>query len=234
MAGLGTHICEDLDDLDAAIHEADASRQWVIAAASLACRSLIAGEDGRVHEQQLLAGQAADLMREHGTEELTGVVPVALGVSLAARGRPQEALPLIEHGIGVLLRARGEPTGVANALLHQAQVLRALGERERSDAALAEARVILGSCPDPGMLAARLKALDRPPRARAGAAYQDLTPRELKVLALLTSDLSLREIARELYVSYNTIHSHVESIYRKLGVSTRAGSLEQARELSLL
>ncbi len=58
---------------------APASRQWVIAAASLACRSLIAGEEGRVHEQHLLAGQAAELMREHGTEELTDVVPVALG-----------------------------------------------------------------------------------------------------------------------------------------------------------
>ena len=213
---------------------APASRQWVIAAASLACRSLIAGEEGRAHEQQLLAGRAADLMREHGTEELTGVVPVALGVSLAARGRPEEALPLIEQGIGVLLRARGEPTGVANALLHQAQVLRTLGERERADAAIAEARVILGSCPDPGIVAARLKAMQRPPRVRAGSGHQQLTRRELKVLAMLTSDLSLREIGRELYVSYNTIHTHVESIYRKLGVSSRAGSLERARELSLL
>ena len=111
---------------------APASGQWVIAAASLAYRSLIAGEQGRVHEQQLLAGQAADLMREHGTEELIGVVPLALGVALAARGRLEEALPLIERAIGVLLRSRGEPTGVANALLCQAQVLRALGEGERS------------------------------------------------------------------------------------------------------
>ena len=84
------------------------------------------------------------------------------------------------------------------------------------------------------MLAARLKAMQRSPRVRAGSGHQELTRRELKVLALLTSDLSLREIARELYVSYNTIHTHVESIYRKLGVCSRADSLERARELSLL
>jgi LuxR family maltose regulon positive regulatory protein len=213
---------------------APASGQWVVAAASLAYRSLIAGEQGRVHEQQLLAGQAADLMEEHGTEELTGVVPLALGVSLAARGRPEEALPLIERAIAVLMRARGEPTGVANALLCQAQVLRTLGERERADASITEARVILESCPDPGIVAGRLTAMERSPRVHAGSAYEELTQRELRVLKLLGSDLSQRDIARELSVSHNTIHSHIRAIYRKLDVSSRAGSVERARELGLL
>jgi ATP/maltotriose-dependent transcriptional regulator MalT len=212
---------------------APASQQWVIAAASLAYRSLIAGEQGRVHEQHLLAGQAADLMREHGTEELIGAVPLALGVSLAARGRPEEALPLIERAVGVLLRTRGEPTGVANALLCQAQVLRTLGERERSDASIAEARVILESCPDPGMVAGRLTAIGRS-RVDAGSVYEELTQRELRVLKLLNSDLSQRDIARELRVSHNTIHSHIRAIYRKLDVASRAGSVERARELGLL
>ena len=159
---------------------------------------------------------------------------LALGVSLAARGRPEESLPLIERAIGVLLRSRGEPTGVAYALLCQAQVLRTLGDRERSDASLAEARVILDSCPDPGIVAGRLTAMERSRRVHAGSTYQELTERELRVLKLLGSDLSEREIARELDVSYNTIHSHIGAVYRKLGVSSRAGSLERARELGLL
>ena len=50
----------------------------------------------------------------------------------------------------------------------------------------------------------------------------DLSERELTVLRLLASDLSEREIAAELYLSFNTVHSHVKSIYRKLGVSSRA------------
>jgi ATP/maltotriose-dependent transcriptional regulator MalT len=53
------------------------------------------------------------------------------------------------------------------------------------------------------------------------------------VLQLLTSDLSERDIGRELYVSHNTIHSHVRSIYRKLGVSSRASALERTRALGL-
>ena len=58
-----------------------------------------------------------------------------------------------------------------------------------------------------------------------------MTGRELRVLQLLTSDLSERGIGQELYVSHNTVHSHVRSIYRKLGVSSRAHALQRTREL---
>ena len=65
------------------------------------------------------------------------------------------------------------------------------------------------------------------------AGGQELTSRELRVLKLLTSDLSERDIGHQLFVSHNTIHSHIRSIYRKLGVSSRAGALERARNLGL-
>jgi len=54
------------------------------------------------------------------------------------------------------------------------------------------------------------------------------------VLRLLNSDLSERDIGRELYLSHHTVHCHVKSIYLKLGVSSRAGVLQQARGLGLL
>ena len=54
------------------------------------------------------------------------------------------------------------------------------------------------------------------------------------MLQLLTSDLSERDIGQQLYVSHNTVHSHVRSIYRKLGVSSRAHALQRTRELRLL
>jgi LuxR family maltose regulon positive regulatory protein len=76
--------------------------------------------------------------------------------------------------------------------------------------------------------------MERSPRVHAGSAYEELTQRELRVLKLLGSDLSQRDIARELSVSHNTIHSHIRAIYRKLDVSSRAGSVERARELGLL
>ena len=61
-----------------------------------------------------------------------------------------------------------------------------------------------------------------------------LTERELAVLRLLPTKLSTREIARELYVSPNTVRSHVQAIYRKLQVNSRAEAVTQARQLGLL
>ena len=212
---------------------APASAQWPAGASSLAYRSLIAGELGRLEEQRMLAEGAAELVREHGTEKASGVVPLALGVSLAARGRPEQAEPLIGGGVA-FVRSGGQPTEVAMALLHQGSVLRAVGERERSQAAITEARAVIGSCPDPGILTGRLSRCGPSPRPGIRSADEKLTGRELRVLQLLTSDLSERDIGQELYVSHNTVHSHVRSIYRKLGVSSRAHALQRTRELRLL
>ena len=216
---------------------APASGQWLAGGSSLAYRSLIAGEQGRLGEQRLLAEQATELVRERGIEQAAGVVPLALGVSFALRGRPTEALPLIDRGIAVL-RSRGQPIDLAKGLLRQVPVLRVLGDRERSQAMVDEARFIIESCPDPGILTARLKACEScsspRPGPGTGSVDETLTERELRVLRLLTSDLSERDIGRELYVSHNTVHSHVRSIYRKLGVSSRARALERTRELKLL
>jgi LuxR family transcriptional regulator, maltose regulon positive regulatory protein len=67
----------------------------------------------------------------------------------------------------------------------------------------------------------------------AGASTE-LSERELTVLRYLTGGLSEREIAGELFVSFNTVHTHVKSVYRKLGVSSRAEALARAREQRLL
>ena len=181
-------------------------------------------------EQRVLAETAAGFVREHGGTEkvIIGPAPLALGISLAARGRPGEALPLIERGVA-FSRTFGQPIQLANALLDQAPVLRALGEHQRAADAIAETRSILRSCPDPGILAGRLAALGRPPQIRpVRSGDQELTQRELRVLKLLSGDLSERDIGRELYVSHSTVHSHVRAIYHKLAVSSRADALNAA------
>ena len=60
-----------------------------------------------------------------------------------------------------------------------------------------------------------------------------LSDRELEVLRLLASRLTTTEIAGALFVSPNTLKSHMKSIYRKLDVSSRAAAVRegQAREL---
>ena len=236
--GVGLYFNGERDEADEWFSEAaalaPARAQWLAGTSSLAYRSLIAGEQGRHHEQRILAESAVQFGREHGTEHAVGTVAQAMGASLAARGRPDEALPLMERGVE-LARIFGQPIQVAHALLGQVPVFRALGEHKAATAAIADTSSVLDLCPDPGILAATLPTLERRAQIRHGHSEDgELTPRELRVLKLLRSDLSERDIGRELYVSYSTVHSHVRSIYRKLAVSSRAEALECGGELGIL
>ena len=66
----------------------------------------------------------------------------------------------------------------------------------------------------------------------AGDPVASLTARERDVLRLLAGRLTVREIADELYVSPNTLKFHLKTIYRKLGVGSRAEAAEVARRLA--
>jgi LuxR family maltose regulon positive regulatory protein len=78
--------------------------------------------------------------------------------------------------------------------------------------------------------------VDRALAAGAGRAPQRaiLSEREITVLGLLPSLLSLEDIAADLTVSVNTVKSHVRSIYAKLGVSSRRLAVLAAHEHGLL
>lgn len=71
-----------------------------------------------------------------------------------------------------------------------------------------------------------------PARAQA-ALIEPLSEREQQVLGLLRTSLSQPEIADRLYVSVNTVRSHVKHIYGKLDVHSRTEAVERAEELGL-
>jgi DNA-binding NarL/FixJ family response regulator len=87
---------------------------------------------------------------------------------------------------------------------------------------------------DPGAVSAVLKAArvgHRPVRRMLPA---DLTEREAEVLQLGARGLSNREVAARLVVSQKTIGNHIEHIYSKIGVSTRAAATLFALQTGLL
>ena len=61
-----------------------------------------------------------------------------------------------------------------------------------------------------------------------------LSPREREILGYLPTALTIRDIAAELFVSTNTLKTHLSHIYRKLDVSSREGAVARARVLGLL
>ena len=70
---------------------------------------------------------------------------------------------------------------------------------------------------------------ERPP-----SLAEPLSPRELQVLRLLASELSGPQIARELFVSHNTLRTHTKHIFTKLDVTNRRAAVRRARELGVM
>jgi LuxR family transcriptional regulator, maltose regulon positive regulatory protein len=80
-----------------------------------------------------------------------------------------------------------------------------------------------------------LTALGRHGDARPVATLPDaLSEREAAVLSFLPTMMSNQEIANELFVSVNTVKTHLKAIYRKLDVDDRRGAVRRAQELALL
>ncbi|MEU6826352.1 LuxR C-terminal-related transcriptional regulator [Streptomyces atriruber] len=71
-------------------------------------------------------------------------------------------------------------------------------------------------------------------RGTADVPVERLTAREEDVLGRLSQMMTTEEIAEDLYLSVNTVKTHLKSVYRKLSVSRRSAAVRRARELQLL
>ena len=112
----------------------------------------------------------------------------------------------------------------------------ATGDGAAAVHALERARAVLHACPSPGRLLDLASRPGRTPEVTSPVLPhgQSLSDRELAVLRLLPTTLSQREIGRELYLSFNTVKTHVQNIFRKLEVSTRQEAVEHARRWGIL
>jgi len=113
------------------------------------------------------------------------------------------------------------------------------GRLEEADATLRSAQDEIAQFADGGrvpLLAAEVTRELNLARQRAGGGELLEAPSEaeLTVLRDLVSDSSAREIGERLFLSPNTVRSHTRSLYRKLGVSSRADAVARAESLGLL
>jgi len=209
----------------------------------LGVRAAIEFELSDVGQAGTLARAALELTRRSGLDEhpFSATAHVVHGKAHARHGKSDEATAEIERGIQLAERVNAWHVQIYGVLA-LAEIRHGAHEPAAARRLLARARAIVGGLPDADELAgARIEQTERTLRLRparerdtGGAPYWELSQRELAVLRLLESKLSQREIAGELYVSFNTVKTHTRAIFRKLGAASRAEAVARARELGLL
>jgi LuxR family maltose regulon positive regulatory protein len=223
--------------------------ELVLAEADLWARS---GDPPRAHE---LLAQLSD-------PAVADAAAVLLAETLLSEGKPAAAAEAIANHVGEPVEGSSltntVTAGVVSALaacamgdrsraLHGLQAALRIAEVQGHRRALMSARVQLRDLLDEyahalnvggEFLAELALAMDEYPSRTAVAALRDvvepLTEREQVVLRYLRGPMSNDEIAARLYVSVNTVKTHLKNIYRKLGANRRREAVRKARDLRLL
>jgi LuxR family maltose regulon positive regulatory protein len=149
----------------------------------------------------------------------------------------------IEHGMLSALALASSDISLAHARLQDALAMAEAGGFQQSIVNEGPRLwTLLRSLPTSGRLAAYTARLLRaaggvvPPARRSSQdlLIEPLSDRELTVLRYLSSKLDATEIADSLYISVNTVRSHIKAIYRKLGVNSRVDAVRHGEALGLL
>jgi LuxR family maltose regulon positive regulatory protein len=209
---------------------------------SLGNRAALALDEQDEKAADSLAREAVEVMHQSDLDDHPwgSMAHIVHGTLLGRIGDLGSAAEEIEHGL-----ALGERLKAWQLIAYGSLALAEVQHRQHEPAAarrlLARVRDILGALPDPGDGPSRLERTEKVLQLRAtrdrqaaAAPFWELSQREIEVLRLLPSRLSQREIAAELYVSFNTIRTHTRVIFSKLGVSSRAEAVARARELGLI
>jgi LuxR family maltose regulon positive regulatory protein len=229
---------ESAATLEQAVRRARSADNHLAVIHAHSCLAASSAELGDWNTADRLARTAIDVGRERGLDEhwANAMAHIARGRVLEQRGDLETAET--ELRLAVELSRQGlAKAEIGYALLAYAEAQQQLGRREQARALAREARAAIESCPDPGVLVKLLERTERRLRSTAptrGLVPEELTDRELAVLRLLRSDLSLREIGAALYVSLNTVKTHSRGIYRKLDATSREEAVDRARELGLV
>jgi ATP/maltotriose-dependent transcriptional regulator MalT len=150
-------------------------------------------------------------------------------LALQALGRSNEALKVIGHCLSL-----AEPEGYVRIFVERGIPMRRLlqaashrGIHTEYINKLLPAIKMTDSSQRPSIPMTSLK--DQSP-----ALIEPLSERELQVLRLLHSAMTSEEISRELFISVNTVHTHIRNIFGKLSVHGRIEAIQKAEDLDLI
>ena len=208
------------DDYQSAIEVAmRAGPESSLGATVALARALLASMDRQAAARVLAAAPS-------GTEAATGVRMAAwlvdarlnYGAGDAARGRRS-----LEHALRL-----GEPELCRLPFAMERDWLRPVLQRD-PELAQAYRRVL-----EPDLIRPGWMEVKQPGNREAPVIVEPLSEREREVLEHVSAMESTAEIATEMYISVNTVKTHLKSIYRKLAVTHRGEAVRRAKKLGLL
>jgi LuxR family maltose regulon positive regulatory protein len=182
-------------------------------------RAAISLEEGDPAAALAVLGDAQDMMLPLGfpayalveAHVIAGLAHLALGDRTAAAAAAEAALAAAEADRLIF----------PFAMYKAADLLDVLARHKTAHGALlADVIDLLRGTPAPRT------DRERPP--------EELSASELRVLRHLPTNMTRPEIARALYISINTVNTHIRNIYSKLGAHDRSSAVQRARELRLL
>ena len=242
--GIARILCGDLDGGDACLEDAVSVGEQIGSAEHVAVglseRSLVAMARGQWDRAEVLADRADSVLRRAGIEESYATPLVSAVRARTAMHRAD--LPAVHQELARAQRLRhlltyALPHFAVQARIELARVHLALADLAGARTLMREVDDLLKRRPGLGTLVAEAGALRDQLASEHGSSVPGasaLTAAELRLLPLLPTHLSFPEIAGELFLSRHTVKSEANSIYRKLGASSRSQAVARSRELGLL
>jgi LuxR family maltose regulon positive regulatory protein len=238
--GIARVLAGDLDGGEASFQDAARAAEQVGAPEALADalyeRALLAIARNDWNQAEALAQQADAVV---GRSALEGAL---LCVVRARSAMHRGDLPAVRQELVAAQRARplltcALPHAAVRARIELARIHLALADPAAARTLMREIDELLRLRPGLGTLTGEAEALRAMLANKRGSntlQASALTAAELRLLPLLSTHLSLPEVATEMFLSPHTVRTHTKSIYRKLGASSRSRAVAQARELGLL
>jgi LuxR family maltose regulon positive regulatory protein len=243
LLGIAHLLAGDLGMADralaAAVAVAQDTRATVAASVALAERAILAIGRQDWRDAETLVDQARSVVADAHLEAcVTSLVVYAAAARVAAHhgrldqadqdlARARQLRPQATHAL---------PYYAVQARLELTRAYLALTDLTTARTVLREVDDLLGWRPDLGTLPRQASQLRSQVDQVRGDAIgtTSLTGAELRLLPLLATHLTFREMGQQLYVSQHTVKSQALSIYRKLGASSRGQAVQRVRQIGLL
>jgi LuxR family maltose regulon positive regulatory protein len=189
--------------------------------------------EGDLHAALGLLARLLQAAEEGGRDGSVIEILILLALAYQTQGNQLHALSSLERALTL-----AEPEGYVRSFVDEGEAMRLLilDFRFASEKSARNGVHSLSGYVD--KLLSAFPQLAAPPKKSKvknlkSEIVEPLSERELEVLKLLRSELSGPEIAGQLMVSLNTLHTHTKNIYSKLGVNNRRAAVRRAEELDL-